>query len=54
MSTPSSGHTRTGSNTSSKVPSQAKRKTAADYPPEVMRLFDQYVHGLLEIGRAHV
>jgi carboxymethylenebutenolidase len=23
------------------------RKTAQDYPPEVLRLFDQYVHGLL-------
>jgi carboxymethylenebutenolidase len=23
------------------------RKTAADYPPEVLRLFDRYVHGLL-------
>ena len=48
MSTPSSGHTRSSSNASSNVPSQAKRKTAADYPSEVMRLFDQYVHGLLE------
>ena len=29
------------------TPQPTARKTAADYPPEVLRLFDQYVHGLL-------
>ncbi|WP_227977872.1 hypothetical protein [Arenimonas daejeonensis] len=24
------------------------RRTADDFPPEVMRLFDQYVHGLID------
>lgn len=33
--------------TASPTAGQAARKTAADYPPEVLRLFDQYVHGLL-------
>lgn len=27
---------------------QAPRKTAADFHPEVLRLFDQYVHGLID------
>ena len=28
--------------------SQAPRKTAADFHPEVLRLFDQYVHGVID------
>lgn len=28
--------------------SQAPRKTAADFHPEVLRLFDQYVHGMID------
>jgi len=28
--------------------SETRRLTAADFPPEVLRLFDRYVHGLLD------
>ena len=32
----------------SQYPPQAPRKTAADFDPEVLHLFDQYVHGRLD------
>ena len=28
--------------------SRSRRPTAADFPPEVLRLFDRYVHGQLD------